>query len=77
MRDGGDPSWAVHCGNGLSVVTDMDAMIAKQIKRTNKPLWYPSQKNTKADKNLLKSAVSEFLAKGGQITKCAVGTKKP
>lgn len=101
MHDGGDPSWAVHCGNGLSVVTDMDAMIAKQIKRTNKPLWYPSQKNTKADKNLpkevsehviiarylhlvpgniqyhLKSAVSEFLAKGGQITKCAVGTKKP
>jgi hypothetical protein len=55
----------------------MDAMIAKQIKRTNKPLWYPTQKKTRPDMDLLKSAVSEFLAKGGQIKKCEAGTNKP
>jgi hypothetical protein len=55
----------------------MDAIKAKTIKRTNKPLWYPTQKKTKPEKYLLKSAVSEFLAKGGQIRKCAAGTKKP
>jgi hypothetical protein len=52
------------------------AMIVKTIKRTNKPLFYQTQKKTKPDKDLLKSAVSEFLAKGGQITKCEVGAKK-
>jgi hypothetical protein len=52
-------------------------MTIKQTKRTNKTLWYPSQKNAKPDKDLLKSAVSEFLAEGRQITKCETGTKKP
>jgi hypothetical protein len=52
-------------------------MSIKQTKQANKLKWYPGLKKEKPDKVLLKSAVGEFLAKGGQITKCAVGTKKP
>jgi hypothetical protein len=53
------------------------AMRAKTIKRANKALFYPTQKKTKPDKVLLESAVSKFLAKGGQITKCKPGGQKP
>jgi hypothetical protein len=51
-------------------------MSIKQTKQTNKLKWYPGLKKEKPDKALLKSAFGEFLAKGGQITKCAAGTKK-
>jgi hypothetical protein len=53
------------------------AMTIKTAKKTNKPKWYPTDKKIKPGRDSLESAVGKFVAKGGQITKCAPGKKKP
>jgi hypothetical protein len=53
-------------------------MVDDAMKRTQpkKAKWYPSQKKIKPDKDRLENAVSEFLARGGQIKRSAPKTKK-
>ncbi|MGC2080846.1 MAG: hypothetical protein WA728_33490 [Xanthobacteraceae bacterium] len=49
----------------------------KNIKQTKKTKWYPTDKKIKPSRDNMERLVDEFVAKGGQITKCVPGTKKP